>query len=440
VSRDLAALALANAALVAAGHGVLRLLGLRPALSDLAWSLAVAYLAGAAAFGVLGSAALVLGLELARWQIIAGCGALLALGFVRRDGLATPEREQLAGWLRIFPVAVLAVLAVLAIDLVVQPVWSDDAWAIWAGKAESIVVLGGLDPDYLAAASVLNASYPLVVPVLELVAYRFAGLPNELVPLQLGLLFLAFPYALVALLRGRVRALLAWTVALAVAAAPTLQIQTATAVADVPLAVFFALAGLAGWRWVEEGARTLLLLAGLFAAAAVGTKVEGRVFVLLLGIVLAVAAARHRRPLRELALVAAAVAASALPWVLWARTHEIADVFSAGGGLSPGGVGRIPSATASLLWELADPSSWLVVVGLAAAAVVVALTRASRREAGLYTLLVTLGSLAAMVAVYWVTPLDFDYHVATSVRRVVTAPVLFAAALTPLLLSRQAAR
>jgi hypothetical protein len=33
-----------------------------------------------------------------------------------------------------------------------------------------------------------------------------------------------------------------------------------------------------------------------------------------------------------------------------------------------------------------------------------------------------------------VTPLDFDYHVATSVRRVVTAPVLFAAALAPLLL------
>jgi hypothetical protein len=62
------------------------------------------------------------------------------------------------------------------------------------------------------------------------------------------------------------------------------------------------------------------------------------------------------------------------------------------------------------------------------------------REAGLYTLFVAGASLAAMVGVYWVTPLDFDYHVATSVRRVVTAPVLFAAAMTPLLLSRQAAR
>ena len=39
-----------------------------------------------------------------------------------------------------------------------------------------------------------------------------------------------------------------------------------------------------------------------------------------------------------------------------------------------------------------------------------------------------------MVAIYWVTPLDFDYHVATSVRRVITSPVVFAAAMAPLLL------
>ena len=48
----------------------------------------------------------------------------------------------------------------------------------------------------------------------------------------------------------------------------------------------------------------------------------------------------------------------------------------------------------------------------------------------------TLSSLAGLLLVYWATPLDFDYHVATSVRRVITAPVLFAVAMTPLLLSR----
>jgi hypothetical protein len=278
------------------------------------------------------------------------------------------------------------------------------------------------------------------VPVLELVAYRFCGLPNELVPLQLGLLFLAFPFALTGLLRDRVRPVALWTVALALVLAPTLQIQTATAVADIPLAVFFALAGVAGWRWVEGGDRRQLWLGGLFAAAAVGCKVEGRVFVAFLAVAVAVAAARHGRPLRELGLVAAAVAASALPWVLWARAHEIGDVFSAAGGLSPGGLGRIPGAAGSMVRELADPSSWLALVVLAAAATVLALARPVSREAGLYTLFVAGASLAAMVGVYWVTPLDFDYHVATSVRRVITAPVVFAAAMTPLLLSRQTAR
>jgi 4-amino-4-deoxy-L-arabinose transferase-like glycosyltransferase len=229
-------------------------------------------------------------------------------------------------------------------------------------------------------------------------------------------------------------------VALALVLSPTLQIQTATAVADTPLAVFFALAGVAGWRWVEEGDRRQLWLGGLFAAAAVGCKVEGRVFVAFLAVAVTVAAARHGRSLRELGLVAAAVAASALPWVLWTRLHEIGDVFSAAGGLSPGGLGRIPSAAASMVRELADPSSWLALVALAAAATVLALTRPAGREAGLYTLFVAGASLAAMVGVYWVTPLDFDYHVATSVRRVITAPVVFAAAMTPLLLSRQTAR
>ena len=298
--RDLAALAFANAALLAAGHGVLRLAGIRPVLSDLSWSVAVAYLAGAAAIGVLGSAALVAGLALERWQLLAGCALLFAAGLLRRRGLQTPLRVRTQGWLRLFPVAALAVLAVLAVDAAVQPIWNDDAWAIWAAKAESIVLLGGLHPDYLASASVLNPSYPLVVPVLELVALRFCGLATELVPLQLALLFVAFPFALVALLRDRVRLLLVWTAALALALAPTLQIQAVSALADVPLAVFFALAGVAGWRWLEDGDTSLLWLAAVFAAAAVGTKVEGGVFVALLGAALAAVAVRNRRPLRPL--------------------------------------------------------------------------------------------------------------------------------------------
>ena len=433
--RDLVALAVANAALIAAGHGVLRLAGIRPAVRDLPWSVAVAYVAGAAAIGVLGSAALVAGLALDRWQFLAICGALLGAGLVRRGRLRSPVWVRTQGWLRLFPVAILAVLALVAFDAAVQPIWNDDAWAIWAAKAESVVLLDGLDPDYLAGVSVLNPSYPLVVPVLELLALRFCGIDNELVPLQLTLLFVALPFALVALLRDRARPLLLWTAALCLALAPALQIQAVSALADVPLAVFFALAGVAGRRWVEEGGTSPLVLAAVFAAAAVGTKVEGGVFVALLGAALAVAAFRNGRPLRPLVLAAGAVVLSALPWELWSQAHAIGNAFSDAGGASPAALGRIPSATGSMVRELADPSSWLALVALAGCGVALALVRRGTREAAFFTLAVVLGSLAAMVAVYWLTPLDFDYHIATSVRRVITAPVVLAAAMAPLLLT-----
>jgi hypothetical protein len=336
--------------------------------------------------------------------------------------------------MRIFPFATAGALAVLAIDLAVQPIWTDDAWSIWTIKATSILDLGGLDPGFLSSASVFNADYPLVVPVLELVAMRFAGWPTELVPLQLGLVFLAFPWALVALLRDRVRPLLLWIVVLGVAVAPSLQVQTASTVADMSLAVFFALAGAAGWRWVETDERELLWLAGVFAAAAVGTKAEGPVFVAVLFAALMIAATGRRR---AVAAVGLGALLTLVPWELWSRRHDLTDAIAAAGGTDVGPIGRVPSAGFDLAKELADPSSWLALVALGCVAVVLAFIRHERRIA-IFTAAVALACLAAVLAAYWTTPLDFEYHVATSVRRVITAPVLFVAAMTPLLLSRAA--
>ncbi len=270
-------------------------------------------------------------------------------------------------------------------------------------------------------------------------ALRFCGVPNELVPLQLGLVFLAFPAALAALLRDRARPVVLWTVVLAVALAPSLQIQTASAVADVPLAVFFALAGVAGWRWVEDGEGAMLGLAAAFGAAAVATKVEGAVFVVLLVVALGVAALRRGRPLRGLVAAALAIAASALPWAVWSRVHDLGNAYSDAGGAREvdlvAALDRVPRAAFAIGRELADPSSWLALASLAAGAALLALRRPGARAAALFTCSVGLAALVALVAVYWTTPLDFEYHLATSVRRVVTAPLLFAAAMAPLLLA-----
>ena len=97
---------------------------------------------------------------------------------------------------------------------------------------------------------------------------------------------------------------------------------------------------------------------------------------------------------------------------------------------------RAPRAAADLTRELADPTSWLALVALAALAVLLGLFRRGRRgAAATFTGAVALAALAGFLAIYWVTPLDFEYHLATSVRRVITGPVLFAAAMAPLLLS-----
>ena len=191
---------------------------------------------------------------------------------------------------------------------------------------------------------------------------------------------------------------------------------------------------------MEDGDPAQLWLAGVFCAAAVGTKVEGAVFVFLLLIAVAVAARRRRRSLGSLAAVAGAILAAALPWELWSRAKGLGNAFSDSGGVGAvdqlAVLDRIPRAAASIARELAQPSAWLALVALAVAAIFLALWRPAGRELAVFTLFVTLSSLAALVAIYWTTPLDFDYHVATSVRRVITAPVLFAAAMTPLLLTR----
>ena len=127
------------------------------------------------------------------------------------------------------------------------------------------------------------------------------------------------------------------------------------------------------------------------------------------------------------------------PWELWSRAYSLGNAFSEAGGAGSVDLldvtGRLPRAAEAIARELADPSSWLALVALAVVAVALALRKPAGRAAAFFTLAVALASLAAMLVAYWATPLDFDYHVATSVRRVITAPVLFAAAMTPLLLA-----
>jgi hypothetical protein len=426
----------ANACFLAAGVGTVCLLGLRRPAS-LA-EIALAYMAGVGALGLTGQLLLVAGLALTTWQVVAVATALLAAGLAAARARATgaPPPRRVRGALVAVVALLAAFLVLLAVDFWFQPLWKWDSWAMWAAKARSIVLLDGLDPAYFRTAA-LVPEHPLLLPVIEAIDFRFMGLNEQVLHLQFWLLVAGFLGALVALLRDVVPPLVLWPALAAILFAPAFAYQAATAYADVPLAIFFALAGVCAWRWLALSDRWALRLLALFAAATSATKFEGLVFVgaLLLVLVLLIASSSRRR-----AALTAAVGLVALvgvvPWRLWMAAHDVEQYHSIAKGLDAetlwSRLDRVPTAAWALVREMLDPSSWLLLVPLALAAAVLAIAARERHARGL-----ALGTgfviICALTAIYWLTALPFEFHV-ESASRVVVAPVLLLAALTPVLL------
>jgi hypothetical protein len=82
--------------------------------------------------------------------------------------------------------------------------------------------------------------------------------------------------------------------------------------------------------------------------------------------------------------------------------------------------------------QLIDQASWLYVIPLGAALILVSLFVAGRRSLAVFYLATGLLAFAAIVWVYWITPTEpLDFYLATSAYRVVgvLAAVAFAALL-----------
>ena len=441
---DALALLGANACLLVAGVGVLRLAAPRLRLADLG----LAYLAGVAAVGVLCPLLLMAGLDLTLLEFLLLCAGLFLTGFLRRPReRALEPRPALSDDRRLILLAAgitVAFLVLLAVVVSFEPLYRTDAWAQWTPKARAIVLLGGLDPRVFSGEAYrgMNLDYPLLVPSLEAIDFRFMGFDTQILHLQPFFLFVAYLAALAALVRDRVPRTILWPILLAIALAPTLAIQTASLYADVPLAVFFGLAGLCGWRWLGDGDRGSLALFGLFAAAALATKIEGRIFVGVLALLFVVLAWRgsRARALATAGAAGAAVLVAVVPWRVWTHVHDVPINFPEGNAFSPSflaaHVGRIPHTVQVLARDLLDPTAWLLLVPVALAAVLLALRLSARKdEAAL--VLGTFGlSFAGLVWTYWSTPFDLDWHLGTSATRVIIAPALFCASFAPILLTR----
>jgi hypothetical protein len=287
-----------------------------------------------------------------------------------------------------------------------------------------------------------NPDYPLLVPAIEASDFTFMGHVNtRAIHVQFWLIYAGLLLALLELLRGRVREVLAWPFVLAVALAPAVHIQTASALADVPVGVFFAMAGLFAWRWVVDADRLAVRLFPVFAAGAYASKFEGRIYISALSVTMiaVIAITARARLLVTLGAVGVAVLVGLVPWSLWASHHHVVGIFSTslrerlGAGLI-GKLDRIPLILQVLTENVFNPSRWLL-LGLVVLASVVVAWSALPSRVGVWLIVGTLGLVAAgLVLVYWATPLELRWHLAQSSRRVVTGPMLFAITLLPLLL------
>ena len=440
----LLALAVANLCFLAAGAGIGRALGLWRAPRDLPGVVPILYLIGVAASGILATWALVAGLELSRTQVVVGCALLALVGAVplRRAGLTLPPGPQRRPeWVVVaLQAAVALIVFLLLIDAAYRPLSEWDAWAMWTMKAKAITLLGGLDARVLAGVPYhhLHLDYPLLLPAVEAMGFRFMGsIDTQVIHLQPALLTAALLVALPRLLADRVPVVIAWASALLIGVAPSLVDQAGAGLADAPLAVFFAMAAVFGWRWLADGQREMLVLSALFAAAVLATKREGTPFVAAFFLVLLIAAGRGRR-LAAVAAGAAAVA-TALPWQLWLHSNgvdtsngEIPYAKVIDPGYLAGRLGRIPTGAASLVWHALQPGAWLVIVPAAAVAVILA-ARGGERRTAVFVAAVACLVLVSVVWAYWVGRPSLHYYLQHSARRVVTTPVVLLGAFLPVL-------
>ncbi|HST14083.1 MAG TPA: hypothetical protein VLJ44_04415 [Gaiellaceae bacterium] len=433
--RALAGLAFANAAFLVAGAGLVRLFGWRVRSHP-----GLAYMSGVASVGVISTLMLIAGLALRGWQVLVLCALVASLGFVPRGRpaestgakmdrrIALPAGGLLGGY-----------LVVLFVQSVFQPLNSWDAWAKWTMKARAIVLLGGLDTSVFAnhAYQPLVLDYPMLIPALEAMDFRFMGrLDNLVIHVQFWLLLVGFIVAAYELLRDRVPQMLLWPSLLLVGTAPALATNLTSAYGDAPVAFFFGLAAIAGWRWLATGERRALWFLGLIGGAAVATKPEGSPFVLGLFLLLAIFMLVRRKSLLPLLAPAVWCLIAIVPWRLWISHHGIRSSTPIGKGLDPSYLvdrfDRVWPSIRSLVDKSFD-GDWLAILPLALAVGVVVLGWRRSRSAPLFAGGVLAVVFLSLLWAYWVQRPGLHYLLSTSGSRTVTTLVVVGGLFLPVL-------
>jgi 4-amino-4-deoxy-L-arabinose transferase-like glycosyltransferase len=310
-----------------------------------------------------------------------------------------------------------------------SPFISGDAIFFWTPKAK-IFFAHQLAPSlsFGDLGEFFHADYPLFVPLTEAWTFICVGRADEylmklLFPLY-AILLVVGVWVVTARFAGRCAG---WIAAALLATTPVLLWQGTAAMADLPLALYGWLATAMLLRWCVEGERRFLVLCALFAGMTGWIKNEGLALIVVTGCLVALHLATQRRSaigrrMGDMLLFAAVAAAVILPWLVvraccgleadlhmpragsfWslveARWRSIGSAL-AGRLFSPAGV--------SGTWNLA----WYLLMG-----VILVHASALLRSPLRYPALLIVGQVAVYTGVYFITPHDVDWQLATSLDR-----------------------
>lgn len=438
-----------DACLLAVGWALLYGLGLVRHVREGVQHVGTALVTGWAATGVVLSLALAVEIGFGTatiagvWILLVAAGLAAARFVPAREPVRTAPRETHRAW-RITAAAAAAGVAVLLLVLVVRAaaptgVLYVDVWNFWLTKAKSIFYFHGLATHAGGYTRYENPDYPPLYPAFEAVTYRFIGTTDTMrLPLEHAVLGVGFVLALAALLRERVRPAILWPGLLLLLLMPMFEQLVGSLMADEPLAILFALAGVTGTLWVLDRDPRWAALTGLFLAGATLTKNEGLMLSVALVIPLAIASGRVRRPRTAALLALAPPLVAFVLWKLWLSRHGVpasshyhfSDLLHPG--FLAGRIDRLGIATGGILKQALHPQKTLLAIPLAVALSAALVPR--RPSAMVVAPLAAALAIAGYCVIYWISPIDVHFYLKAA-PRIVTAPVLLCAALLPLLLA-----
>lgn len=431
--------------LVAAGLGLLRALNVIPGLrsSQALAAVGLAYLVGAATTLAVCTILLVLGapFTLPVFSLVAvAMASPLALDL--RPGRPTAPRPSRrvtlgpGGWAILATLVALVVLALIGFATLgnrpIGPVHTD-AWNQLTRKALLLVASPHLPTEIFSFSGDqrflphynINASYPLLLPLLEALHLRALGrVDPQAIHLVLWLLAIAFVWA-GGFLASRVTTATVWVPVLAGVVMLSLP-RLLSGYADVPLGYYLGLGVLAVGLWLRSGRRRELGAAVALLAGAAQMKNEGTAGALLVVLLLIAALLVRRQPRRAGEAAAAGILlglVAILPWRLWVQAHhlqtEVPLARIANPGFLSGSSGRVGPSLSSLGGQLIHAGGAVLFTLVGLVVVLVCLRERSRRLLAIFYLAVGVGYFAALVWSFWINTLSLPFLTAHAAPRLV---------------------